>query len=831
MRAAEPTGADDATKVLVVDTQSHRADAGMAWGTLIHGLLEHAIRHKDASREDLRRLVMWLTVEEPQLRAASDSALDTAEAVAGAQFWQDARASDRSVETPFTFGEVERLTNGVIDLIHHGSGVRGFTDYKTDMDSWGTGGRLRRTDGSLPSRVRSVRSHCRDRRAEDRAYGSKGVRRSETAMMTTILKNEAGDEPSETVIEVLAEGGSVSISARHLPTGGYEYRVVNNEAALWDLLDEPTAREPVSSATPVERFNWLSSWDQALSVFDKYPWCRFHPASIHPEFASRVARALSLRGVDPTRDASWRHALEKAGWTTMRRAGDRDPVMSDRHDRALILSAVAHASQDRKGTKIPYSTHPVHVARLLERMGLDENVVIAGLLHDVMEDLKPEDAAVRSRFRDVYPPPDRWPDDADAFKVRLRQLINAEFGAGVVNLVEAVSEQKAEGGIQRPWKVRKLEQLQHLTSATPAVAVLKCADALHNADSIVRDMTERTPDAALSVLTRFKACPDDLLWYYGSVAALSSERVLDEHLHLVRELEETVRTLEQEVDRACGDRDSFTGERPRFVGHASDAIGLLSRSGRRIYSFDQWRRFAPPARGDAQWKDLRSAKELARAWFSGLEPRVPRECLDLLNSSLETEGITIRTIFAERHTVLDAHGPGRQHDLLAHGTFGTKRVVIAVEAKADESFGPAIGEYLSQIEVKNEARRRDGHRLSAVPERIEELSQRVFGRSIDAVVRATRYQLLHATAGTTIEAENADTAVLIVHEFISSACDKRRLEMNWSDLVQFSQLLDGASALTRAGRIAGPYKFGDPAGVPLYVGKACRTLPIGVASR
>ena len=28
------------------DTPSHRADAGMAWGTLIHGLLEHAMRHK-----------------------------------------------------------------------------------------------------------------------------------------------------------------------------------------------------------------------------------------------------------------------------------------------------------------------------------------------------------------------------------------------------------------------------------------------------------------------------------------------------------------------------------------------------------------------------------------------------------------------------------------------------------------------------------------------------------------------------------------------------------------------------------------------------------------
>ena len=50
----EPAAVDDATRLVGQDTASHRADAGMAWGTLIHGLLEHAMRYKDASREDLR---------------------------------------------------------------------------------------------------------------------------------------------------------------------------------------------------------------------------------------------------------------------------------------------------------------------------------------------------------------------------------------------------------------------------------------------------------------------------------------------------------------------------------------------------------------------------------------------------------------------------------------------------------------------------------------------------------------------------------------------------------------------------------------------------------
>src|SRR4029450_11091349 len=110
-RPAEAS-AHDPTKVVGTNTPAHRADAGLAWGTLVHGLLEHAMRHKaatrddlrtlamwltvegaprgqrPATRDDLRTLAMWLTVEEPQLRTAIDEALDTVERAAHANFWQ-----------------------------------------------------------------------------------------------------------------------------------------------------------------------------------------------------------------------------------------------------------------------------------------------------------------------------------------------------------------------------------------------------------------------------------------------------------------------------------------------------------------------------------------------------------------------------------------------------------------------------------------------------------------------------------------------------------------------------------------------------------------------
>jgi ATP-dependent exoDNAse (exonuclease V) beta subunit len=135
---ADETGdADDATRAITVETPSRRADAGLAWGTLVHGLLEHAMRHKGATRDDWRRLGLWLTVDEPDLRAVLDLALDTVENVAQARFWQTARASvECHEEVPFAVrdaaGDVPTVVNGTIDLIYKAPGAWRLVDYKTD---------------------------------------------------------------------------------------------------------------------------------------------------------------------------------------------------------------------------------------------------------------------------------------------------------------------------------------------------------------------------------------------------------------------------------------------------------------------------------------------------------------------------------------------------------------------------------------------------------------------------------------------------------------------------------------------------------------------------
>jgi ATP-dependent helicase/nuclease subunit A len=134
---AEEAAADDPTRVVSTDTPSRRADAGILWGTLVHGLLEHAMRHKSTTRDDLRRLAMWLTIEQPELRTVIEEALDTVQAVSSAEFWKEARASaECHEETPFGM-RVERAASakvliGAIDLVYRTDDGWHLLDYKTD---------------------------------------------------------------------------------------------------------------------------------------------------------------------------------------------------------------------------------------------------------------------------------------------------------------------------------------------------------------------------------------------------------------------------------------------------------------------------------------------------------------------------------------------------------------------------------------------------------------------------------------------------------------------------------------------------------------------------
>jgi ATP-dependent exoDNAse (exonuclease V) beta subunit len=105
----------------------------MAWGTLIHGLLEHAMRHPNSTADDLRRLAMWLIVDEPQLRPVINDAIETVQRVGRSEFWVEAQGGQHSEEAPFAVAEHGVVTSGVIDLLFESAAGWQVRDYKTDL--------------------------------------------------------------------------------------------------------------------------------------------------------------------------------------------------------------------------------------------------------------------------------------------------------------------------------------------------------------------------------------------------------------------------------------------------------------------------------------------------------------------------------------------------------------------------------------------------------------------------------------------------------------------------------------------------------------------------
>jgi (p)ppGpp synthase/HD superfamily hydrolase len=75
---------------------------------------------------------------------------------------------------------------------------------------------------------------------------------------------------------------------------------------------------------------------------------------------------------------------------------ERSPLTRD----ALAFAADRHAGQTRDSGGAPFVTHPVEVACLLHESGYSDEVVAAGVLHDVLEDTDVERAELEKRFGD-----------------------------------------------------------------------------------------------------------------------------------------------------------------------------------------------------------------------------------------------------------------------------------------------------------------------------------------------------------------------------------------------------------------------------------------------
>jgi hypothetical protein len=194
---------------------------------------------------------------------------------------------------------------------------------------------------------------------------------------------------------------------------------------------------------------------------------------------------------------------------------------SPRVERALGVARLSHEGAVRKGTAIPYIEHPVSVAVLLEGYGYSEDLVVAGLLHDTVEDTKYDHVEVQERLNrfagDGHLP---CPAAPLAFRDAFLDFIADEFGHGVLELVLAVSERKNDGGVPLDWLERKREQLEKLSGASPEEAALKAADAVHNIETTLTDIRR----LGLGVLDRFRG-GSLIVWHYSAIADLASQKM------------------------------------------------------------------------------------------------------------------------------------------------------------------------------------------------------------------------------------------------------------------------------------------------------------------
>lgn len=176
---------------------------------------------------------------------------------------------------------------------------------------------------------------------------------------------------------------------------------------------------------------------------------------------------------------------------------------------ALSYAAAAHQGQFRKGTNIPYISHPIAVSALAIEHGDSETQATAALLHDVLEDCGAHHGPV----------------------------ISERFGKDVLRIVEGLTDGVPDAaGHKPPWRQRKEAYLAHLETTQPDTLLVSACDKLHNALAIADDYASIGEE----VFSRFSQPRASTVWYYQELSRVIAARLGTSHA-LARKLDAAVR--------------------------------------------------------------------------------------------------------------------------------------------------------------------------------------------------------------------------------------------------------------------------------------------------
>lgn len=165
--------------------------------------------------------------------------------------------------------------------------------------------------------------------------------------------------------------------------------------------------------------------------------------------------------------------------------------VTQRLEKAIRIAAIAHKEQKRKGSDTPYIIHPYSVMCIAATATQDEDILIACLFHDILEDV-----------------PDKYPRE---------RMVN-DFGERVASIVDGVTKDDT----LPDWQSRAEAYLENLEqNASDESVIVSCADKIHNLMSMLTDYTEVGDD----LWKRFKVGAERQLWWYETLLGVVRRRL------------------------------------------------------------------------------------------------------------------------------------------------------------------------------------------------------------------------------------------------------------------------------------------------------------------
>lgn len=187
-------------------------------------------------------------------------------------------------------------------------------------------------------------------------------------------------------------------------------------------------------------------------------------------------------------------------------------VVTPRFIEALGYAARLHAKQNRKRTERPCVGHLLSVTAIVMEYGGDEEMAIAALLHDAVED--------------------------QGGLPRLRE-IRKKFGTRVARIVDGCTDSYTEP--KPPWRERKVAYIERVASEVDDVRIVSAADKLSNVRETIHDLRLHKD----AVFEKFQGRKEGTLWYYRALVDVfrkaGPNALIDELHRAVMELESLAR--------------------------------------------------------------------------------------------------------------------------------------------------------------------------------------------------------------------------------------------------------------------------------------------------